>query len=883
MAWRLFRRRRDAEIDEEIASHLNMAIRDRIDRGEPAAEARRHALVEFGSPAVAKEEMRAVWSWTALEQLGTDFRIGARVLWRAPALSATAIVLVALVIGGNTTIFSAVHGVLTKPAPGVSARGLVSIGWVNDRKEVHPGGSFPNYADLAAASAAVRPMLAFEFDRFILTTSDGSYAITGTLASDNYFDTLGIHLIKGHAFSDDRRAASSDASSGLVGVISERLWRDRFAASPDIVGASTILNGHAVTIVGVAPPDFHGVWLGETSDVWVPLETYIRADGREAHLNERTSPLVAAVGRLAEGVTMPEAQAEVSTIGQRLARDHPDTNRGMTVRLFPYSATAAGDSLVAQRGAWFLAMFSIVTALTLVLVCANVANLMLGRAVVRAREMAVRQSFGASRARIIRIFVAEGLVISIVAWAAAALLAYWITRALPQIVPPLDGNGAQIAFDFTPDWTVIGYAMALALAATALFSAAPAIRVTRHDLQPFLKVGEQGVVQGRSTMSSALVVLQLALSVLLLTTAGLAYRSLSMLSASDLGIDRNQLLLVTINTKAAAANKDANVTLVDRMLERVRAVPQIAAASFARRPIQSFWPPEHVTMPGRGRPVAAERNEVGPGYLRALGVAPLVGRDFEAAEPDRGTFAAVVNQRFADTLWPGEPAIGRTLTIPSYHKPIAIVGVVPNAFYNGFRRDPDPNFLLVSAQQAAPPPGEMTLLIRYTGSLDRIVPAIGSALNAVSDRAPMVYVRTIESQLAGLTWPVHALTILLTLFAAVSLLIATVGQYAAMSFTMRRRTRDFGVRMALGASTREIRLSVLREGSRLTAVGLAIGMALSLAVAQALRSFLFGVAPTDARTFAGVLTLLAAASLVACYLPAHRASRIDPMAALRQE
>jgi len=874
-----FRRRRDEEIDEELESHLRMAIQDRIERGEPPDAARRRALAEFGSRTLAKEATRSVWTWTAIEQLAADLQIGVRVLWRAPALSAAAIVLIALVIGGNTTIFSMVHSILAKPAPGVAADRLVTLGWVTDGDE-HPDGSYPNYLYVSAATTTLRPMLAFAFNRFILTTGDGSYAIQGVTATASYFETLAIRPIKGRTFTD--REERLDAS-GLVAVISQHLWRERFAESADIIGRTTVVNGHVATIVGVAPPDFRGVLFGEGSDIWMPLVAYAEADGARATLADRAAPRVVTIGRLAPGVSLTAAQAELATIARQLPRAPGDAWRSRTIQLFPYSATAAGDSLVAQRGPWFLAMFSIITGLTLLIVCANVANLMLARAVVRAREMAVRRSFGASHARIARIFIAEGLAIGMAAWAAAALFAFWTTRAIPRLMKPFDGNGSRIAFDFTPDWQVLGYAMLLALAGTALVSAAPAIRACRHDLQPLLKAGEQGVVPGRSSVSTGLVVLQLAFSVLLLTTAGLAYRSLAMLTATDLGFDRDKLLLVTINTKAAARTAPANVALLDAMVERLRTVRGVTAVTYARRPVQAFWWMEPVSAGAGAAPLVVERNEVGPGYLRAMGVAPIAGRDIDAHDAARGAVAAIVNQRLAAALWPGQPAVGRTLQLRAYREPVVVAGVAPDGLYSGYRRQSDPNFVLVSARHAPPPPDEMTIYVRYASSLDEAVPAIGRALRAVDDRAPIVYLRTMDEQLASLTWLVDALAILLGLFAGGSLLIATIGQYAAMAFTMRRRMRDFGVRIALGASTRDIASSVVREGLRVTAAGLAIGAALGLATAAALRSMLFGITPTDARTYAGVFALLAAASLVACYLPAHRAARIDPMQALRDE
>ena len=360
-------------------------------------------------------------------------------------------------------------------------------------------------------------------------------------------------------------------------------------------------------------------------------------------------------------------------------------------------------------------------------------------------------------------------------------------------------------------------------------------------------------------------------------------RSLAVLDASELGFDRDKLLLVTINTKAAAPTREANAILLGSMLDRLRTVRGVTSVSYARRPVQTFWSIEPVTANAGDRPLLAERNEVGPGYLRAMGLRPILGHDFDERDDTHGTIPAVINQHLAAALWPGQPAVGRVLRLRSYPQPIVIGGVAPDAYYSGYRRNADPNFILVSARHAPPQPDEVTLYVRYSGAMDDVVPAIGRTLRAVDDRAPIVYVRTMDKQLASLTWLIDALAVLLASFAVGSLLIATIGQYAAVAFTMRRRMRDFGVRIALGASSRDILTSVLREGLRLTAVGLAIGGALSLATAGSLRSMLFGVTPTDARTYVGVFALLATASLIACYVPARRASRIDPMQALRDE
>ena len=875
----MFRRhRRASDFSEEIEAHIALEADRLTAEGMSPTQARLAARRRFGNVTAAQERFyeshRAIW----LDQLLQDLRGAFRILTRSPGLSATAVALIALVIGGNTTIYSIVHALLTRPAPGIAATGLVSLGWVVDKQQVHPADGYPNYVDVASQSRTLSSVLAFQFDRFTLTLPGGSYAVHGGQVSTNYFDTLGLALGKGRAFTPEEARLDS---SGLVAVISDRLWQERFDRAENIVGTAVSLNGHPATIVGVAPPRFQGVWLNESADVWIPMLAYARLQGREAALSDRTGGAIAMVGRLRPAVSLSAAQAELTTIAQRLQDAYPNTNKGRTVVLFPYSATAAGDSLVAAQGPHFLQIFSLVTALTLLIVCANVANLMLGRAVIRQREMALRQSLGASRSRIVRIFLAEGLVIASAAWIVASLLAFWMSKTVERFIPQSAGSGAPMAFDFTPDWTVIGYAMVLALAGTILFSVAPALRAWQQELLPALKSGEPGVVQGRSAVSNTLVVLQLAFSVLLLTSAGLAFRSLSVMNAAEIGFDRNNLLLVTVSSSGAAATPAANIALLDRMLDAVRGVPGVTSASFARRPPQESWATERLQVRGSEKPVVAERNDVGPGYLETLGVTPIAGA-FERPEAQT-VRAAAINRHLAETLWPGEDAVGRTLVLGSRLDPVRIAAVIPNGYFSGYRREAAPNFLFLSARQSLTPPGEITFHVRHAGNLDVVAPLMTRALRTVEPRAPIVSVRTMELQLDSILWLVRALTMLLTLFAGGSLLIAAIGQYAAMTFATRRRVREFGVRLALGASSRDILASVVGEGWRLTIAGLAIGFGLSLAAGRGVRAWLYGVTPTDAATYIGVIAVLASASLVACYLPARRAARTDPMQALRQD
>ena len=825
-----------------------------------------------------KKDASTVWSWTAVEQWIRDLRDGARVLTRAPGLSVSAIVLIALVIGGNTSIYSIVHGMLTNPAPGIEPGSLVSIGWIAPQQSVRPQTSYPMFEALSRDARGAE-LLAYRDELVTFRHTGGTLSFRGAAVSPNYFDLLGVRPVRGRGFIASEGQPSAE---GMVIVISHRIWQQQFLGAENVVGASVTISGHPATVVGVAPERFQGMWLGEATETWIPIVPFSRLVGREVALDDVSADQIAIFGRLPDGQSVNHAQTELAAIANRTSASWPAGITRKALVLLPYTATAAHDSLFAQRAPRFLAIFSLVTALTLLIACANVANLMLARAASRQREMAVRQSFGASRARIVRLVIAEGATLSTAAWAIACLVAWWLSEMLAGAIPPSTNGGAPLAVNLSPDWGVLAYAMLLAVAATIVFTMAPAILTWRQDLLSFLKAGEQGVVQGRSRLSQVLVVAQLACSVLLLTCAGLGYRSLSMLNGAQLGFDPRNVLLATIDTSTAARTPLANRALLDRIVDRLRVAPGLEHVTFATMAPSSSWVRTPVRTSASSEPLQTEINVIEPKYFESFGVTPVAGRAFTSADRDGAPAVAVLNAHLADRLWPGEGAIGRTLMIGSPEREVTVVGVVPNVLYGGVRREERPPALFLSAAQTeiSPASDHVTLQIRHRGVDDALAVA-GRALQHVDAGVPMIYVRTMEADLDEITWGVRTLTLLLAIFAGGSLLIAALGQYAAMAFSMRRRVREFGIRQALGASARQIVGATIREGFTLTVYGLVAGSALAVITARASAALLYGITPTDPSTYVGVFAVLGASSLAACYVPARRAATVDPMVALR--
>jgi predicted permease len=794
-----------------------------------------------------------------------------RMLRRAPGLSAVAIVTLALGIGANTAIFSAVDAVLLRPLPLV--RGAADVMAVYRGSGGHAF-SFPEF-DAAAGRPTLDAIAAWGGGTrvWVRRGADLERASAQTVTA-NYFDLLGVRATLGRML-----AAGVDAGQP-VAVLSDAFWRQRLGADTAVVGRAIAVNGHAFTVIGIAPPRFAGLDPQAPPDLWLPIDSlgilepgWNYRDPAEIWLN--------LVARLADGVT--PAQAEASLAG--LARRGAAGPAADPVRLVP--AAAAVFDPEARAASWRIALLlsAVVTAVLLV-ACANVASLLLARATARRREIGVRLGLGATRGRLVRQLLIESLLLSLAGGTAGLAVAHWSVLALGALAPASAiPPGVTVAVDLR----VMAFALVVSIATGVLFGLAPAWHAWHTDsVQVIRGASAAGRDAGRLGARRALVTAQVALSVVLLVGAALFVRTLGAAAAVDVGYDVNRVLLLSLDLAAARLPAGEGLALVRRVTERVGEIPGVEGVSvgqivpfsggFIGRPVLA----EHQagTAAETGPPIVPY-SVVSPGYFDAVGLS-LAGRDFAWTDDERGRPVAIVNETLAARLWPGERAVGKRLFLPLRDRGPAfeVIGVARDSRYVSPTEAQHPFFYLSVAQSYRP---RLTLHVRTAGDPASLAPAVRQAIRDAAPAVPAFNVTTLDAHLRRALSRERLLAALFSGFGAVALAIAAVGIYGVLGFAIARRTSEIGVRMALGARRRDIITMVARQGSAMVAAGLALGLGAALLLARVVEAFLFGITPGDPMAFmsaAGLLTLAAAAATA---VPAWRASTVDPVAALRAE
>jgi len=876
-----FRRRAqfDREMHDELQFHIEERAADFEDQGLAKDEALRRARAEFGSVQLAREDSREAWQFQWLEHLLMDLRVGLRMLWRSPGFSILAILCLTLGIGANAALFSWVEGILFRPYPAVAHQErLMALSGISRGETGITLLSWPDYLDLQRNSTLFDTFFVSKITGTTLSIGERAERTLGSIVSANYFDAIGVRPILGRGFLPGEDAGSS---AHPVTVISYQLWQGRFKGDPQIIGKTQRLNGVTHTIVGVAPQEFYGTFVGWAMQFWVPasMEEIFESGGYK--LEDRNARWIESYARLKPGITPQQAQQEISALAARLEHDYPLTNRGRTVRLWPLWETPfnnAGTLLPT------LGIMLAVVVCVLLIACANVGNLLLVRSFARRHEMSVRAALGAGRGRLLKQLLTEGLLLSLLGAIGGLLVAHWCRHALVLLFPARGGVSMYLPGDL--DWRVLALTSAVCLLATLVLGVVPAIQTSKLDLAAAIKTEMGGVVggHGKSWARSSLVVVQVSLSFVLLVGAGLVIKSLDKIRSTSPGFTTHRVLTTAVDLVSAGYNIQQAKTFQDELLDRVLALPGVESAAFARLAPLSYGSyssspiaVDAYNVPPEEEPTV-EYNEVGPGYLATMGIPLVSGREFTRADDESATLVAIVNETMAAQFWKGNNPIGERLQVKGRWR--TVVGVAKNSKYQSMRELPKPFFYVPGRQNFAI---GASLIIRTPLAPQEIAITLGREIHALDANLALYEVITLQEQVDRSTSAQKAAVTLLGVLGALALLLAAVGLYGVMSYAVSQSTRELGLRMALGARASDLVRLVISKGLALTLGGVVLGAAAALGLTRLLGNYLYRVSPRDPLAFAFAFVVMLLATLAACFLPAWRATRTDPMRALRQE
>lgn len=797
-----------------------------------------------------------------------DLRYAFRALARAPGFAAVSILSLGLGIGAVTTIFAWTDRWVLNPLPVV--RDAARLTSVHTRA---PGGgtwsvSYPSYRDWTARARVFEGITVFNLGQVGVRVDGGTERAWSITASANYFDVLGVPMLTGRAF-----RAEEERDAAQVVVLGYSYWQRRFQGDLGVLDRKLNLNGHDFTVIGIAAPRFGGAYVGLNMDLYLPVTTRTVLDG-ETPWEERGWQWLDAIARFKPGVTLAAAHEDMARVGRELDALYPeDMNHPALASIQSQGASAV---LLPVMGALLG-----VTALVLLIACANVANLLLARASSRQKELGVRLAIGAGRIRLVRQLLTESLLLGLAGGLTGLLLAFWGRNAVRSFIPPAP---FPIDFDTTLNPRVIAFSLVVTLATVVLFGLVPALRASRPDLIPVLKgVSTGGAARGR--LRGALVASQVALSLVALVCAGLFLRGLGRAQRVDLGFQEpDKLLLVSTDLRLAGVPDSAGPAVIDRVLSRVRAAPGVLSAAVSDFVPLGFGGNSSSGIgvdgytPARDENMSVQYARISPGYFRTMGQQIVSGRPIDEQDRKGAAPAAVVNEAFVRRFWPGQDAVGKEFTLGA--RRYAVVGVVRDSKYRQITETPF-SFIYYSIAQRYS--SEFAIHVRTASSARALAEPLRKELAAAEATLPFLDPRSMSEQIIPATIGQRMGARMLALFGGVALLLAAIGLYGVMSYSVNQRTREIGVRLALGADGRGVAMMVLRQGLRLTGIGLLVGGALSLGAGMLLRSQLFGLSPADPVTFGALALLLALVTTAASLLPARRAARVDPIVALRSE
>ena len=809
-----------------------------------------------------------------------DLRYGLRLIAKAPGFTFVAVLALALGICANTTIFSFINGLLLRPISGVKEpERLVAVYTSDYSSGPYGGSSYPDYIDFRNQADAFDGLAAYDDTVMTLSGEEGAERLRGTYVTGNFFDVLGAKPTLGRAL----QTADDNPSQTQPVVISYSLWQRHFHGDPAIVGQTLKLNGQIYPVAGVMDQNFRGLRLGLPPEFWLSMgATSSYASSGRGDRGIQVS------GRLKPGVTVAQAHAQLTTITARLAQAYPETNLGTLERPNePRPMTVVRESQVdpsAQGGIRFVSMLLFAAVgLVLLIVCANVANLMMARASVRRREIAIRLALGARRWRLIRQLLTESFLLAVIGGSIGLLATQWTARALPSFFAAEDAAG----LDLSVDWRVLVFTLAATLLTGIVFGLAPALQATRPNLVTSLKEeGTQSQRLRRFGLRNALVVCQLALSLVLLIGAALFVRSLVRAISFDPGFASQNLLIASIETRGTGLNKEQGGAFYDYAQQRVRTLPGVQSVTMTRViPISGGGQRRGTQFEGY-EPKPSEDTEtntniVGLDFFSTMGIPIVQGRDFNAHDVESSPDVVIVNEELARRYFAGQSAIGKWIRFGATTNPQReIVGIVRNAKYRNLREQPLPFIYLPLGQEYQP---GMTMMVRTTTDPSSLVASLRNEMRGLNKEVPVFAVQTMTDRIGGQLAAERMIAVLLSIFGGVALLLASIGVYGVMAYSVAQRSREIGIRMALGAEQIDILRLIVGQGFTLVMIGTGIGLLLALALTRVVTSQLFGISATDPVTFSSIIVMMMAVGLIACYLPARRATKVDPLVALRYE
>ncbi|HUK52213.1 MAG TPA: ABC transporter permease [Candidatus Binatia bacterium] len=811
-----------------------------------------------------------------------DLRFGIRMQSKSPSFAIVAILTLSVGIGLNTAIFSVVNGVLFKPLPVRAPGELMAVFNLAPTGQLvtHEPMAYPDYKDLRDQSRSFSGLVGHDLIFLAVERGDESQMVTAEMVTENYFQTLGVQPMLGRGFLPEEGRVPGDDP---VVVLSAATWRQRFGGDPGIVGRSIHVNGVAMTIVGVAPPNFPGMVRGIGTEMWVPMmmRTELHAgDG----LTNRRSRWMFCLGRLAPGVTPQEAQAELSTIAARLQKQYPDTNKDRKVGLLPASEVKIMPGV--DRVLYAVsAVMMIIVGLVLLIACANVANMMLARAAGRRKEMAVRQALGAGRGRLCRQLLTESLLLAIPGGLLGLLAGTWTNRVLNQFQLP---GPVKFALGLSLDLRVLAFTFVVSVATVVFFGLAPVLRTWREDLAGTLKDESAGASSTREkrTLHQALVVGQVALSLVLLICAGLSLRSMQNAGRIYPGFDARGVADASLDVGLRGYTQAAGEAFYRQLRERAGTLPGVEAVAFANAVPLSFEV-RTTSAAAEGRDAAPEKEwpevdtaSVGPGYFETMRIPLLRGRGFSDSDTAQAPKIAVVNQALAGRFWPGEDPIGKRIRVERQEGYYQVVGVAADGKYRTLGEE-QRSYLYLSLLQNYE--SGQILLVRTAGDPSTLLPLLRQKARELDEHVPIVRLQTLEEATGVSLLLPRAGAGLFGLFGLLGVVLAAAGIYGVTAFAAAQRTQEMGIRRALGAQQSDILKLLVGQGVTVTLVGIGIGLAVAIGFTRVLSAILYGVTPTDVGTLGSVSLLFLGISALACYLPARRALRVDPVLVLRKE